>query len=258
MEWARAAPRTTPRRSVAECAEAFFAQSGQHRSAHDEDKTLFTRFFWRNRNRNNQKKRRGYYIELGAFDGRKESNTRFFDECLHWDGLLIEGNPGMYRELARNRPHAARFFGAAGCPRVGDSVDFWTARSTIGGVLALARAGKNGTTTKNVASVPCFPLQFALDTMEVPARVDFLSLDVEGAELDVLRTLNLSQTKIRVVLVEVANRLCASDGCAAKGDAIEAMLVGQGYRINRRPAVPASAVYVLDEATWRGKRAGMG
>ena len=169
---------------------------------------MFTSFFYQNR-----ASFKGFYVELGAFDGHEESNTRLFDECLHWDGLLIEGNPGIYRKLKHNRPHAHRFFGAPSCPNVGSSVSFWNVPYTSGGLLALARTG-NGT-SKHLVTVPCFPIQHALDTMGV-ARVDFFSLDVEGAEMDVLRTLNFTRTKIRVFLIEVSNRLCAKDRCAAK------------------------------------------
>ena len=84
---------------------------------------MYTRFWYQNR-----RAFKGFYVELGAFDGHEESNTRFFDECLHWDGLLIEGNPEIYRKLERNRPHAHRFFGAPSCPALGGSVSFWNAR----------------------------------------------------------------------------------------------------------------------------------
>ena len=51
---------------------------------------------------------KGNYIELGAFDGEAESNTRLFDLCLGWKGLLIEGNPSSFKKLVRNRPGAHR------------------------------------------------------------------------------------------------------------------------------------------------------
>ena len=85
---------------------------------------------------------------------------------------------------------------------------------TSGGLLDLARGDKKGT-SKHLVTVPCFPLQHALDTLNV-RTVDFFSLDVEGAEMDVLRSLNFTRTKVRVFLVEVSNRLCSADHCKAK------------------------------------------
>eukprot|EP00956_Cyclotella_meneghiniana_P008511 scaffold11529_cov44-Cyclotella_meneghiniana.AAC.1 len=50
----------------------------------------------------------GTYVELGAFDGREESNTVFFDTCLGWDGLLIEATAESYRKVIENRPNAVK------------------------------------------------------------------------------------------------------------------------------------------------------
>jgi hypothetical protein len=46
----------------------------------------------------------GTYIELGAYDGVQERNTRFFDGCLGWDGLLLEANPRIYQRTMGTRP----------------------------------------------------------------------------------------------------------------------------------------------------------
>jgi hypothetical protein len=51
---------------------------------------------------------KGTYIELGAFDGKTESNTIFFDKCLGWEGLLIEGQSDSYEKVILNRPHAVK------------------------------------------------------------------------------------------------------------------------------------------------------
>ena len=40
----------------------------------------------------------GTYLELGAYDGSQESNSRFFDLCLGWKGLLIKRNPKKYQK----------------------------------------------------------------------------------------------------------------------------------------------------------------
>ena len=45
-------------------------------------------------------------MELGALDGMRYSNTRFYDQCLGWDGLLIESDPKMFDMLSINRPNA--------------------------------------------------------------------------------------------------------------------------------------------------------
>jgi len=46
------------------------------------------------------------YLEMGALDGVKYSNTKFFDEHLEWDGILIEPHPVDFKALTDNRPRA--------------------------------------------------------------------------------------------------------------------------------------------------------
>jgi len=45
------------------------------------------------------------YIEMGAIDGVKYSNTKFFEDHHGWTGILIEPNPVMFKSLKRNRPN---------------------------------------------------------------------------------------------------------------------------------------------------------
>ena len=44
------------------------------------------------------------FLEAGAYDGLLESNTWFFERCLGWRGVLIEGQPMLSRKLLHNRP----------------------------------------------------------------------------------------------------------------------------------------------------------
>lgn len=48
----------------------------------------------------------GIYLEMGAFDGQKFSNTKIFDDSLKWRGLLIEANPEEFGRILANRPNA--------------------------------------------------------------------------------------------------------------------------------------------------------
>jgi len=71
--------------------------------------------------------------------------------------------------------------------------------------------------------VPCLPLADLFDALGVQ-RVNFFSLDVEGAELAVLRTVNVSWVEFGVICVE-------SDGNNREKDAaVVSLLEGVGYR----------------------------
>jgi hypothetical protein len=62
----------------------------------------------------------GVFVEMGALDGLRYSNTKLFEESpLDWRGVLVEANPVNAAKVPRNRPHATLVAEAA-CPEVGD------------------------------------------------------------------------------------------------------------------------------------------
>ena len=111
-----------------------------HRSVNNEDKMMYTTIFQQAMAENPQKTRYTY-IELGAFDGVTESNTRFFDVCLGWDGLLIEGNPVKFPLLVQNRPNAHRLNFAPGCrvDSINENIPFHSVDWTNGGLAGYAK-----------------------------------------------------------------------------------------------------------------------
>ena len=44
-------------------------------------------------------KKNGFFIEAGAYDGEKYSNTLLFETTLNWNGILIEPNPKYFEDL---------------------------------------------------------------------------------------------------------------------------------------------------------------
>ena len=47
-----------------------------------------------------------FFIEAGAMDGQYQSNTLFLEEDLHWTGLLIEPDYGMFQMLLKKNRKA--------------------------------------------------------------------------------------------------------------------------------------------------------
>ncbi len=48
----------------------------------------------------------GVFVEMGGLDGVTFSNTRLFEYCAGWDGILIEAQPDNTKLLFENRPCA--------------------------------------------------------------------------------------------------------------------------------------------------------
>ena len=56
----------------------------------------------------------GFFVDVGAHDGRTFSNSMFMEEELGWSGICIEANPSILPRLRRNRPDCAVVAAAAG------------------------------------------------------------------------------------------------------------------------------------------------
>ena len=205
---------------------AWFAQGLQTRSANNEDRVIYTRFF-----REILDGHAPTYVELGAFNGKQESNSRFFDECLGWNGLLVEANPNerVWNELVENRPTAHRMWMAASCSHE-DAVHH-NASIPFHNVLWTNAAQKEGTENayngrRTTVDVPCGSLTpFIKDLLG--SRVTFFSLDVEGAEPMVLEHLDFDQIRADVMIVENANQFCKAQ-CESR-DRFRAIMAKAGY-----------------------------
>ena len=89
------------------------------------------------------------------------------------------------------------------------------------GIYALQPNGTRANAKAELV-VPCVPLQYMLDRFGVH-DIDFFSLDVEGAELEVLKTIDFGRTRISVILVEMDGRHQAKD------DQVTQLLHHQGF-----------------------------
>jgi len=161
-----------------------------------------------------KQREKGFFIEVGAYDGEIMSNSLFFEKSRGWTGLLIEANPRAYRELiAKDRKAWIAGACIALSPRM-ETVSF-LAHGMVGGVSQGANAlGDKFQNLKQqdeqspyvyTVTQNCFPLAVMLDAINV-TRIDMFSLDVEGNELDVLRTVDFARFDIGLLAIETNGR----------------------------------------------------
>lgn len=200
----------------------YFKQPLQHRSVNSEDKTIYSLF----REHHPDLGSHGTYIELGAFDGLTESNSRFFEECLGWTGLLVEGNPTKYAALLNNRPHAHRMSFAPSCTLEEEArnatIEFHAVAFTNGGLSGYANAYDKG---HKLVNVSCGSLTPVLQDVFEGGHVHFFSLDVEGAEPLILKNIDFANVFIEAIMVESWNQLCPKEPaeCRTREEAREIM-----------------------------------
>ena len=145
-------------------------------------------------------KNNGFFIELGANDGLFQSNTAFFEKELNWTGILIEPSTKGYELCKINRPNSLCFNYACVSNTYNSDYIYGNFKNNdpMGSV--------NGTRTNStdLVKIPAITLEKILDKCKI-TNIDFLSLDTEGYELNILEGLNLDKYHPNYILVEIYN-----------------------------------------------------
>ena len=151
----------------------------------------------------NQHRDDGIFLELGACDGVRYSNTLFFQECLGFSGILIEPVKEMYDMLIKNRQHCKCFNNAIS--RQEEPCKLLISRNgPVSGIKAnmtskfIEQWHKNSI-ERNIETRKLSDILESTNTN----YIDFLSLDVEGGELDVLNTINWNKVSIYIICIEL-------------------------------------------------------
>ena len=161
----------------------------------------------------------GFFIEVGANDGFRQSNTYYFERFKGWKGILVEGIPDLYQKCAAERSISK----VVNCALVADdytepfvTMKYANLMSIVEGALKSKRDDENYLKTAIEAQhdvnstyaiqVPARTLTSILDECQV-TEIDFFSLDVEGFELNVLKGLDFSKYRPKYMLIEARFKL---------------------------------------------------
>lgn len=151
------------------------------------------------------KNKKGYFIEIGGADGIKNSNTLYLEEGLKWDGLCVEANPKLFKLLDQNR--CCNKINAACGAISGDQLEFvcmdqFSSFLDFAGKYRKRLLDHKKKHPEDGLLIPIKTLTEILEQVNAPTIIDFFSLDVEGAELEVLTGLDFEKYKIDCILVE--------------------------------------------------------
>ena len=150
----------------------------------------------------------GTYVEIGGFDGYRFSNTLRLHTCFGWNGVLVEASRTNYLSLVKNvkryRPTAAHHFGAV-CTPPRSTISLLDRSAVSGNIDTMSdtfrRAWHDSSKrSMRVDGIPCKPMSSYLKGVNM---VDFFSIDVEGAELDVILTINFHKAHVDIFMVEL-------------------------------------------------------
>lgn len=145
---------------------------------------------------------RGFYVDVGAHDPEYLSITKHFYD-RGWRGINVEPVPAAHRNFESLRPRDVNLAFAAG--REEGEARFFipgdSAFATLDEDVAKHSARTLGDKTIVSATVRIRPLTAILEEHEV-RHIDFLAIDVEGAELAVLEGLDLARYRPVVIVCE--------------------------------------------------------
>lgn len=143
----------------------------------------------------------GRFVEIGAVDGFRYSNTFFFEKEFGYKGMLVEPQKRMFEFLIQNRGDNILINKVisntkGNIPFIGDT--------PCGGIEKhMSKKSKNDwhkDSKTTLLETTQFDILFETSNYDY---VDIFSLDVEGGELDVLNTIDFTKTEIYIMCIEL-------------------------------------------------------
>ncbi len=124
----------------------------------------------------------GFFVEIGANDGFSLSNTLYLEEHFGWTGLLVEANPKYYESLKgrKAKPVMAAVTKEPGFYDFCDAGLYGGLENLLDGTHEKMTKGRNSIKVKGAT------LRQVLSEGKAPANIDFISIDVEGAEVPIV------------------------------------------------------------------------
>jgi FkbM family methyltransferase len=168
-------------------------------------------------------KKNGFFVEFGSADGVALSNSYLLENEFGWSGILCEPSRSWHEDLKRNR----RCIVDTRCvySRSGEQISF--SENYIGelsGITEFTGDNHHGILDRTTSSyqVETISLLDLLKHHNAPKHIEFLSVDTEGSEFEILNAFDFAQYSFGAICVEhnyLENRSKVKD-----------LLVSKGYR----------------------------
>lgn len=185
-------------------------------------------------------KSNGFFVEFGATDGVLLSNTHLLEKQFGWQGILAEPAITWHSELHKNRNCSIEtscvwkesgsqlLFQETVDAKLSTVKDY----SSIDG-HATARASGNS------YSVPTITLKDLLRKHSAPKQMDYLSVDTEGSEFDILAAFDFHAYSFRIITVEHNH--------TSQRESIHQLLTANGYQRKFEDLSQFDDWYVLND-----------
>ena len=148
-------------------------------------------------------KRNGIFIEFGACDGIYISNTNYLEKYMGWTGILLEPAKSWHKDIKINRPNSIIDFRCVSVESAKE-VDFYEDKE-----LAFS-SQKNNLSSITSYKVKTISLNDLFAEYEEKLKkksnqissIDFISIDTEGSEYEILKNFNFNKYAPKIIIVE--------------------------------------------------------
>ena len=144
--------------------------------------------------------RGGVFVDVGAFDGVKFSNSYFFEKALGWTGICIEPQPDQYQKM-KDKRDCILLNTAAFNKDTTIQLRQTGSRPTLSGIVGYHNVDMKKVSKIQIIDIPTVQLKDLFQEYNI-TTVDYLSIDTEGSELEVLKGIDWDRVHINIIDVE--------------------------------------------------------
>lgn len=177
------------------CSAEFYSQCKQ-------DQYVYNKYFRGYRN--------GIFVDIGAHDGISLSNTYFFEKVMGWTGICVEPIPSVFANLQKNRNCTlingciADWYGPGVFLKISGPLEMFSglvAKYSPQHTQVIQRLlAEHGGSYEEI-DVNCFLFNDIVKQNGI-TRINFLSLDTEGGEFEILSSIDFDLIRIDVITLE--------------------------------------------------------
>lgn len=171
-------------------------------SQYKQDQFLNENFF--------KNKKNGIFVDIGAYDGIEGSNSYFFEKHLEWKGLCVEPIPSVFNKLIKNRNC---FCEQVAAWKENDIKKFKIIEGYSEMLSGLIDSYEDEHKKRIDSEIEAFnqkSIEIEIQCIDINLlllkydlyNIDFLSIDIEGSEIEILKKLDFSKFKIEYISVE--------------------------------------------------------
>tara|TARA_R110000851_G_scaffold108061_2_gene228822 strand:+ start:1795 stop:2445 length:651 start_codon:yes stop_codon:yes gene_type:complete len=148
-------------------------------------------------------KKQGYFLEVGASDGIELSNTYLLEKSYDWTGICIEPIPKVYEKLKLNRSCLTENKAIYNQSNIDVEFSIANCHTLLSGIPThLDQHKEKVNNDKEDIIVSTLTLEDLLIKHNSPKFIEYMSLDTEGSEYEILKVFDFNKYKFGLIDIE--------------------------------------------------------